>query len=95
MSARRGRGEDAIFFEHESDAQCRDGVRHRNCVGRWRGVVSLGYGPDGKRIRRKVPGQTKSAVQDGLKRLHDDIESGVRPYPELHPPAGMIRKDQS
>jgi integrase len=81
MSGRRGRGEDGIFFEHEGDAPCRDAVRHRNCAGRWRGVVSLGYSPDGRRIRRKVSGKTKSAVQDGLKKLHEDIESGVRSVP--------------
>ena len=26
------------------------------------GAISLGYGPDGKRIRRKVSGKTKQAV---------------------------------
>jgi len=28
------------------------------------GVISLGSGPDGKRIRRKVSGQTKAIVSD-------------------------------
>jgi hypothetical protein len=58
MSSRRGWGEDGIFFEH--DAQCRDSERHRHCEGRWRGVVSLGFGADGKQIRRKVSGKTKA-----------------------------------
>jgi integrase len=80
MSARRGWGEDGIFFEHVADAPCND-ERHRNCAGRWRGVVSLGFGPDGKRIRRKVSGKTKSVVQDRLKKLHDELESGVRSTP--------------
>jgi len=79
MSARRGWGEDGIFFEH--DAPCRDDGRHRHCEGRWRGVVSLGYGPDGKRVRRKVSGKTKVAVQDRLKALHGDLETGLRPKP--------------
>lgn len=78
MSSRRGWGEDGIFFEHDTEAECRDSERHRHCDGRWRGVVSLGFGPDGKRIRRKVSGKTKSLVQDRLKRLHDELESGVR-----------------
>lgn len=79
MSSRRGWGEDGIFFEH--DAPCRDSERHRHCEGRWRGVVSLGFGPDGRRIRRKVSGKTKAAVQDRLKALHGDLESGVQARP--------------
>jgi len=79
MSSRRGWGEDGIFFEH--DAPCRDSDRHRHCEGRWRGVVSLGFGADGKRIRRKVSGKTKAIVQDRLKTLHGDLESGVRASP--------------
>jgi integrase len=80
MSARRGWGEDGIFFEH--DAPCRDSDRHRHCEGRWRGVVSLGFGPDGKRIRRKVSGKTKAVVQDRLRALHTDLESGIRARPD-------------
>jgi integrase len=76
MSARRGWHEDSIYFDH--DAPCRDSDRHRHCEGRWRGVVSLGFGPDGKRIRRKVSGKTKATVQDRLKKLHDELETGVR-----------------
>jgi integrase len=79
MNSRRGWGEDGIFFEH--DAPCRDPDRHRHCAGRWRGVVSLGFGPDGKRIRRKVSGKNKAIVQDRLKKLHADLESGVRATP--------------
>jgi integrase len=79
MSSRRGWGQDGIFFEH--DAPCRDSDRHRHCQGRWRGVISLGFGPDGKRIRRKVSGKTKAVVQDRLKALHSDLETGVRARP--------------
>jgi hypothetical protein len=71
----------SIFFEHEGDAPCRDSERHRRCAGRWVGIVSRGFGPDGKRLRRKVTGSTKSTVQDRLKRLHDELESGVRTTP--------------
>ena len=70
MSARRGWREDGIFFEH--DAPCRDSDRHRHCEGRWRGLISLGFGADGKRIRRKVSGKTKTIVQDRLKELHSN-----------------------
>lgn len=42
---RRGHGEDGIYL---------DTARNR-----YMGAVSLGYGPDGKRIRRKVSGKAK------------------------------------
>ena len=62
--SRRGRGEDAIYFA--------------TAKNRYVGSVSLGYGPDGKRIRRKVFGKTKQEVRDRLKALHQEMNSGVR-----------------
>jgi hypothetical protein len=56
---RRGYGEDGSYFDHRDD--CRDSFHHRTCSGRWRGVVSLGFDADGKRIRKKVSGQTKAS----------------------------------
>jgi hypothetical protein len=50
MAARRGRSEDSTYYDHMTP--CRDPDEHRRCTGSWRGIVSLGYGPDGKRIRR-------------------------------------------
>ncbi len=47
-------------------------------VGRWRGVVSLGFGADGKRLRKKVSGSTKAEVRDKLKELHSELDAGVR-----------------
>ncbi len=75
-SSRRGYGEDGIYFDHRGD--CRDGVHHRTCVGRWRGVVSLGFDADGKRIRRKVSGKTRTEVKDKLKDVHSELDAGVR-----------------
>jgi integrase len=63
-SRRRGHGEDAIYFA--------------TAKNRWVGSVSLGYGPDGKRTRRKVFGKTKQEVRDRLKALHQEMGSGVR-----------------
>jgi len=40
-------------------------------------TVSLGYGPDGKRIRRKVGGRTKQEVKDRLEALHADLAAGI------------------
>jgi integrase len=51
---------------------------HKPCHGRWAASVSLGFGPDGKRIRRTVTGQTKTVVKDKLRDLHREIESGVK-----------------
>jgi len=81
MSARRSWGQDSIFFEHLGDAPCRDGERHRRCAGRWVALVSLGFGPNGKRLRRKVTGSTKATVQDKLKKLHEELDSGLRTTP--------------
>ena len=61
---RRGHGEDAIYFEAAKN--------------RYVGAVSLGYGPDGKRIRRKVSGRTKQEVRDKLKALHTELDAGIR-----------------
>ena len=61
---RRGFGEDGIYL---------DAARNR-----YMGAVSLGYGPDGKRIRRKVSGKTKQEVRAKLKALHDELTAGVR-----------------
>ena len=73
---RRGYGEDGIYFDHTAD--CRDSIHHRNCAGRWRGVVSLGFNADGKRIRKKVSGKSKTEVKGKLKSLHSELDAGVR-----------------
>ena len=61
---RRSRGEDAIYFA--------------TAKNRYVGSVSLGYEPDGKRIRRKVFGKTKQEVRDRLKALHQEMDAGLR-----------------
>ena len=73
--SRRGFRDDAVYFDHSGD--CRDARYHKGCPGRWRGAVSLGYGPDGKRIRRKVGGRTKQEVKDKLEELHADLTAGI------------------
>ena len=75
---RRAYGEDSIYFEHASD--CRDPHHDRGCRGRWRGSVSQGFGPDGKRIRRKVS-RTKTEVKDKLQLVHDELREGIRSSP--------------
>ena len=59
---RRGFGEDGIYL---------DAARNR-----YMGAISVGYGPDGKRILRKVSGKTKQEVDASSSRL---------------PPLGSIR----
>ena len=73
---RRGYGEDGIYFDHRGD--CRDIAHHKTCSGRWRGVVSLGFDANGKRIRKKVSGQTRTEVKGKLKDLHSELDAGVR-----------------
>src|SRR6266702_6643867 len=78
MAARRARGEDGISFEHRGGTACREPDRHRRCRGLWRGEITLGYTPDGKRIRRKVSRRTKAAVKDALDELRSEAADGVR-----------------
>ena len=52
-SARRGHGESSVY---------RDAVN-----GTWVGAISLGWRPDGSRIRRKVTGRIKTEVREKLK----------------------------
>src|ERR1035441_3251992 len=73
---RRGHGEDGVHFEHRRDTECRDARFHRHCQGRWRGVISR-VGPDGRRIRHKVSGRTKTAVTDALEEKHKELDKGV------------------
>jgi integrase len=61
---RRGRGEDAIYLDPAKN--------------RYVGAVSLGFGHDGKRIRRKVTGRTKQEVREKLKALHAELDRGLR-----------------
>src|SRR5580692_8310711 len=64
---RRGFGEDGIYL---------DTARNR-----YMGAVSLGFGPDGKRIRRKVSGKTKQEVRAKLQALHQELNAGVKSSP--------------
>ncbi|MGD0609686.1 MAG: hypothetical protein ABSA53_39715 [Streptosporangiaceae bacterium] len=75
-ASRRGYGEDGIYFDHRTG--CRDSAHHETCSGRWRGVVSLGFDADGKRLRRKVSGQTRTEVKDKLKAMHSELDAGER-----------------
>lgn len=70
----QGRG--SIIFDHEG-APCTDSRYHRYCRGRWRGVLSKGFGPDGKRRRYKVSGRTKQDVVDALKKKSEELDAGL------------------
>lgn len=62
MASRRGRGEGSIFLRAD---------------GQWTGIISLGTGPDGKRLRRTVYGTSKAEVMDRLGEVRKEIEAGV------------------
>jgi integrase len=63
-TARRGRGEGSVY---------RDAAN-----GAWVGAISLGWRPDGSRIRRKVTGRTKTEVREKLKKLQAEAEAGLK-----------------
>jgi integrase len=77
MVNRRPRGDGGITFDHRGP--CRDGERHRHCPGSWRGEVTLGFTPEGKRDRRRVKARTKTEVQEKLKALHAELDKGIIP----------------
>jgi integrase len=76
---RRGRGEDSIYFDHRG-TECADpdDRLHKGCSGRWAASVSLGFGPNGKRVRKVVTGKTKTAVMDKRRALHRNLDLGIR-----------------
>ena len=74
QARRRGHGEDSIYFDATKN--------------RYVGAVSLGLGPDGKRIRRKVRGKTKQEVRDKLRALHQELSAGVQVIGPLLAAAG-------
>jgi hypothetical protein len=78
---RRGHRDDSIYFDHRVGTACLDARLHKACAGRWRGVISLGFAPDGKRIRRKVSGQSKADVKTKLQALHDELREGLQTSP--------------
>ena len=61
---RGGYGEDSIYF---------DAARSR-----YIGAVSLGFGADGRRLRRKVSGKTKAEARQKLKEVHAAVETGLQ-----------------
>jgi integrase len=67
MTRRRGSSEDSVY---------RDGDR-------WRGAVSLGYDEHGNRVRKKVSGRTRAEVTEKLRKLHQQVDSGVVPDDRL------------
>lgn len=58
---RRGWGEDSVYQDGD----------------RWRGAMSLGRTPDGRRRRIKVSGSTKAEVMGKLKEVRRSLEAGV------------------
>jgi hypothetical protein len=64
QARRRGHGEDSTYFDATKN--------------RYVGAVSVGWGPDGKRLRRKVRGKTKQEVRNKLRALHQELSAGVR-----------------
>ena len=55
-----------------------DGISWDKVNKCYQGTISLGFAPDGKRVRRTVNGKTKAEVKDKLDQLHDEINAGIR-----------------
>ena len=63
-AARRGHGEGSVY---------RDAAN-----GTWVGAISLGWTPDGRRIRRKVTRRTKTEVREKLAQLQAEAKAGLK-----------------
>jgi len=61
---RRSWGDDGIYW-----------VASRN---RYVGAASLGFAPDGKRLRKTVSGRTKQEVKDKLRQVHENLAQSVQ-----------------
>ncbi|GAA2875358.1 site-specific integrase [Streptosporangium fragile] len=59
---------------HHEDSIYKDGDR-------WRGAISLGYGPNGERVRKKVSGKTRAEVVEKVRKLREGIAKGL-PVPD-------------
>lgn len=63
VQSRRARGEGGLSFDARRD--------------RWVAVVTVGYGPTGKRIVRRASGRTKTEARLRLREALRDQEDGV------------------
>ncbi|WP_308369754.1 tyrosine-type recombinase/integrase [Streptomyces sp. McG3] len=61
---RAGHGEDTIYWDQAKN--------------RYVGAVSLGHAPNGKRLRPKVYGKTKTEVREKIRDLKKEVAAGVR-----------------
>jgi hypothetical protein len=55
--------------------------------------ICLGYGPGGKRLRRRVSGATKAAVQDALRELRADAAAGITKAPSANYTVGKAAEN--
>jgi integrase len=56
-----------------------EGTIYERADGRWAAAVSLGYGPDGKRLRKTVYGKTRKEVAAKLVELQKSVQNGQAP----------------
>jgi len=75
VTERRDKGQDSLYFEH--NGTCRDAIRHRRCVGRWRGEIKAGRDASGRMKKLRVSGATKAAAQDALQQLRAELNAGA------------------
>jgi integrase len=67
MTRRRASGEDSVYRDRD----------------RWRAAVSLGYDANGQRVRKKVSGRTRAEAAEKLRKLRQQVDSGVMPDDRL------------
>ena len=55
-----------------------DGIHWDKINKCYMGTISLGFKPDGQRVRRTVRGKTKAEVKDNLDKVYAEINAGIR-----------------
>ncbi|MPZ99500.1 MAG: tyrosine-type recombinase/integrase [Dehalococcoidia bacterium] len=56
-----------------------EGGLYQRADGRWEATLHLGWGPDGKRLRRKVVAKTKAEAASRIAQVRREVDAGLNP----------------
>ena len=73
----------------------KDSIVWLDALKRFADVVSRGFDADGKRIRLRVYGRTKTKVRDKLKKLKEKLDAGQNDGAEASPPLEVTVRECS
>jgi integrase len=59
-----------------------EGSVRQRCNGRWEARLTLGYGPDGRIIRRSIYADTRAEAQQLMNKAMREAQLGIPPVDE-------------